>query len=55
MEPILERWISPMQRGLLSGRSMLSNVIDVEEAMMHTALTEEEGAAFLFDFKAIIN
>ena len=31
---------------------MLSNVIDVEEAMMHTALTEEEGAAIFFDFKA---
>ena len=52
MEPILERWISPMQRGFLSGRSMLPNVIDVEEAMMHTALTEEEGAAISFDFKA---
>ena len=52
MEPILERWISPMQRGVLSGRSNLCNVIDVEEAMMHTALTEKEGAAIFFDFKA---
>ena len=31
---------------------MLSNVIDVDEAMMEVALTEDNPAAFLFDFEA---
>ena len=53
MEPIPERWISPMQRGFVSGRSVLSNVIDVEEAMMHTALTEEEGAALFIALRRL--
>ena len=31
---------------------MLSNVIDVDEAMLYAAAEDEEGMAFFFDFKA---
>ena len=35
LEPIFNEWISESQRGFLSGRSMLANVLDVEhEAML---------------------
>ena len=52
LEPILDKWISPMQQGFLPGRSLLSNVVDIDEGMMTTALCQEEGAALFFDFKA---
>jgi len=52
IEPILAKWISPQQRGFVGGRSMLANVIDVDEAMQHTALEEENGAAVFLDFAA---
>ena len=51
-EPALAAWISDMQRGFLSDRSMLANVVDVEHDAQEVALTEEAGATFLFDFKA---
>ncbi len=44
IEPVLAAWIDPDQRGFLPGRSLLSNVIDIEERMLHTAATQEEGA-----------
>ena len=52
IEPVLERSITPMQRGFLPGRSMLANVIDVDEQTMVSALEESEPAAVFFDFKA---
>ena len=52
LEPVLDAWISPMQRGFLPGRSLLSNVLDVDEGMMTTALAHPAGAALFFDFKA---
>ena len=51
IEPILERWITPMQRGFLSGRSMLANVVDVDEQMMISALEDNDPAAIFFDFE----
>jgi hypothetical protein len=51
-EPLLEEWVSPMQRGFLAGRSMLSNVIDIDQEMVRIALQEEAGAAIFFDFQA---
>ena len=41
-----------MQRGSLPGRSLLSNVVDIDESMVTTALCHEEGAALFFDFEA---
>ena len=51
-EPILEKWVSEMQRGFLKGRAMLHNVLDIDWAAMTVSLTHEHGAFVLFDFKA---
>ena len=32
IEPILEEWVSPFQRGFLPGRSMLANIIDIRRS-----------------------
>ncbi len=52
IEPIFGGWVSNMQRGFLPGRSVLSNVLDVDDGMMRTALHDEDGMAIFFDFKA---
>ena len=51
-EPQLAQWISPAQRGFLPGRSILANVVDIEEASVLAALQEDEYAVSLFDFAA---
>ena len=51
-EPTLAAWVSPEQRGFLPGRSILANVVDVEEAAAEFAMTEDDPAIFLFDFSA---
>ena len=51
-EPILARWISPEQQGFLPGRSLLSNVIDIEEAAVTAAMQGDKPATLLFDFSA---
>ena len=51
-EPILEKWVSDMQRGFLKGRSMLHNLIDIDFVSMKVSLKCEHGALLLFDFKA---
>ena len=51
-EPILERWVSKMQRGFLKGRVMLHNVIDIDWEAMKVSLKHQNGALVLFDFKA---
>ena len=38
----------------LLGRSILSNVVDIEEAMQHTTLQHNRGACFLFGFAAAV-
>ena len=51
-EPIFNTWVSNLQRGFLKGRSMLSNVVDVDTEAMTVSLRDEEGALVLFDFAA---
>lgn len=43
-EPMLEEWLSPLQRGFLPGRSMLANVVDVDEACVREAARSDKGA-----------
>ena len=52
IEPIVAPGISRAQRGFLQGRSMLANVVDVDEAMLQAALSERDPAAVFFDFEA---
>ena len=51
-EPVLEKVISPAQQGFLRGRSILKNVLDIDEELRHSALDGEAAACILFDFKA---
>ena len=52
MEPILDYAVSPAQQGFLGGRSLLQNVVDVDEGMRKAALLGSSPAAIFFDFKA---
>ena len=52
LEPIFDAWVSDDQRGFISGRSMLLNVVEIDQIMQETSLLHEQGACFLFDFKA---
>ena len=52
LEPHLSPEISEMQRGFVGGRSMLSNLVDMDESMQIVALSAERGAGVLFDFAA---
>ena len=51
-EPLLDPCVHAAQHGFLPGRSLLSNVVDVEEAAASFALQEQHAAIFLFDFSA---
>ena len=51
-EPALDEWISPMQQGFLPGRSMASNVIDIETQAQTLSLTCDKAGIILLDFKA---
>jgi hypothetical protein len=51
-EPIFNLWVSDMQQGFLKGRSMLSNVIDVDYESMKVSLKHRHGALLLFDIQA---
>ena len=51
-EPMLEKWISQIQRGFLRGRQMLHNIIDIDWESMRVSLKHPHGALILFDFKA---
>ena len=52
LEPRIGPLITKSQRGFLSGRSMLANILDVEESMIRTALDGENGWAFFYDMAA---
>lgn len=52
LELVIEPLITLDQRGFLSGPSMLANLLDVDEAMLHTTTQGEKGVAFFFDFAA---
>ena len=45
-------YVHPSQRGFLPGRSILQNVIDVDDAAMTISLRHASGAIVLFDFRA---
>ena len=51
-EPTFNKWVSRLQRGFLKGRSMLANLLDIDEAAMTVSLKEKHGGLVLFDFKA---
>ena len=51
-EPMLERWVSKMQRGFLKGRQMLHNVLDIDWKAMCISLKHSNGALVPFDFRA---
>ena len=52
IEPLVAPGITDAQRGFLPHRSLLSNVLDIDEGMMHAALEGEEAAAIFFDLAA---
>ena len=54
IEPVLGKWVSEAQRGFIGGRSMLANLVDIDEAMIHAASQGEEAVAFFYDFAAAI-
>lgn len=49
VEPMLAMAISPAQRGLLPGRSMLHNMVEVDGEMRAVGLQHERAAAVFFD------
>ena len=48
----LAAWISAMQRGFITGRSMLQNVLEVDLAMQLMALKHVRALVIFFDFEA---
>ena len=50
LEPVVNKFVSEMQRGFLPDRSMLANVIDVDLQAMRISLQHPRGAVVLFDF-----
>ena len=52
IEPILAEYITRDQNGFLRGRSMLGNLVDIDEGMARAALQEQAAIALFFDFAA---
>lgn len=52
IEPLAARGVSAEQRGFLPGRSLLCNVLDVDESMRLASLQGEDPGAVFFDFAA---
>ena len=52
LEPTISPCVSQMQRGFLQGRSMLSNIIDIDYHSLKVSLNSPHGALMLFDFEA---
>ena len=51
-ESALGAWVSLEQRGFIPGRSMIKNVVEIEQMAMEVALNTERGLILLLDFKA---
>ena len=51
-EPVLGAWVSEEQRGFVPDRSLLMNVVDLEDEAMLTSLQASEGGVLLVDFAA---
>eukprot|EP00959_Pyramimonas_sp_CCMP1952_P216220 4522305-Pyramimonas_sp.AAC.1 len=54
IEPAVAPGISDSQCGFLRGRSMLANLVDIDEAILHVSLEYEDAAAIFFDFEAAL-
>ena len=52
MEPLANKLVSDMQRGFLKGRSLLTNVLEIDWESMRVSLSTDRGALVLFDFEA---
>ena len=52
LEPVVSPRILDIQRGFLGGRSMLANLVDIEEGMLYAAPSSDNAAAIFFDFAA---
>ena len=52
IEPLVGERIVPWQRGFVGGRSMLANLVDIDEAMVSSVCHSDQGAAVFFDFAA---
>ena len=52
IEPLVGERVSPCQRGFIGGRSILANLVDLDEAMALSVCRSDEGAAIFFDFAA---
>ena len=50
--PKAETWVSPQQRGFISGRYLLANVVDIDFEAMRVSLSHSRGVLVLFDFRA---
>ena len=51
-EEHLDRFIRERQQGFLKHRSMMRNLLEVDTAMIPSALESEESAAIFLDFEA---
>ena len=51
-EALLDRYAKSRQQGFLKGRSILKNLVEVENEMLLSALHDQEGAAIFLDFAA---
>ena len=51
-EPHLRHWVKSRQQGFIQGRSILTNLLELEMESMLTALEGNEGACVLLDFSA---
>ena len=52
IEAVLDDHVSSEQHGFIGGRSMLANVVDIDEAMQWVSMTQPNGAALFYDFAA---
>jgi len=47
----INKWVSKGQRGFLPGRSMIANIVELEQEGMEVALAKKKGMILLLDFK----
>jgi len=52
IEPTLSTLITEDQRGFIGGRSMIANLVDVDEAVLEYALASNDAIALFYDFAA---
>ena len=52
IEPVLGHLITDDQRGFITGRSMMSNLLDVDETMISIAMEGEDSIVIFYDFAA---